>query len=714
MVFSQGRVTDYPLAIQHRSGQIFHVLYNASVYWEETGQVLGVFAAARDISNLKRAEDALKQSEALFKNIAKIAPVGIFRTDAQGTYVFVSDRWSDITGLSIEEAKGTGWARSLHPDDASRIFTGWQNSVAFDSYYEDEWRFKRRTGEISWVLGRAIPERKVDGTVIGFVGTVTDITERKRMEQELIRAKEKAEAANQAKSEFVANMSHEIRTPLNVIMGMTRLAINSELSAKQKNQLLAVKNASDALLTLINDILDFSKIEAGKFELALTNFVLNEVLDQIISNLSLAAKDKGLALYLEINPDIPVRLYGDPDRLGQIITNLVGNAIKFTQAGEIEIRVTLEKQWDKDPSTIQADPIRLLFSVQDTGIGIIDDKQKVIFDSFTQADSSTTRKFGGTGLGLTISKRLVEMMNGSIWVKSAAGVGSTFYFTAEFDLASPGHDHPVVTAKGVTQVQLKPLKILLAEDNELNQTFATEFLESLGHSVSVAKNGREVLEQLEKERFHLILMDISMPEMDGIETTVLIRNSTGDKFDPRIPIIAQTAHAMKGDRETFLAAGMNGYITKPIDVEELVHVIKQVAPHLTSPKDMKTVITTRHPDLSDKELPVFDLVWLADKFGRKKDFLDELLELFKDDLPKKITALNDASISNDINALTKTAHSLKGSAATLGAVALNDCARQLEDFGRKDDLEKVNIYLGKIEIEVARVLEVLSQGNPLR
>jgi two-component system sensor histidine kinase/response regulator len=688
-----------------------------------------VVIVIRDITERRRAAEALQTSLEEFRTLAEAMPQIVWITGADGGNVYFNQRWVDYTGLTLEESLGHGWNEPFHPDDQQRAWDAWQHATATVGTYVLESRIRRADGVYRWWLIRGVPLRDATGNVLKWFGTCTDIHDLKLAELEISRtnqaleaeiverkrAEDAAETANRAKGQFLANMSHEIRTPLNGVVGMTELALGTDLSTEQREYLDIVKSSGELLLSVIDDILDFSKIEAGKLTVDAIPFDLGGCLVTTLKLLATGAHLKGLELACDIRPDVPAAVVGDPSRLRQIVTNLIGNAIKFTQHGEVVLTVETETQTD--------DAATLRFSVSDTGIGIPQEHKEAIFKPFVQADGSMTRKYGGTGLGLAISTNLVSLLGGRIWLESETGKGSTFHFTMTFGLQQtpvPGtgardaqmmhlRDMPVLVVghnavnrriveatfrrwhmkpvladngrAGVAAMQrrkmegtpfplvvldsqmpeldgfsaaeqirkdpglagtamlmltsggqredaarcrtlgiaaclMKPisetelleavlavlvtpsggpdrlhavtrhslresrgtLRILVADDNKVNQLVAARLLEKRGHTVVIAENGREALAAMDEHRsreFDLILMDVQMPEMDGFEATGIIRareKSTG----MHLPIIAMTAHAMKGDEERCLAAGMDGYVSKPFHVEEVFAAIDRV------------------------------------------------------------------------------------------------------------------------------------------
>ncbi|MBF0549261.1 MAG: response regulator [Deltaproteobacteria bacterium] len=607
--------------------------------------------------------------------------------------------WSDevfgIVGWDAERFPVTmeSFNSIVHPDDLERFVTEWRKMLITKQRCSIEHRVLLPDGTTRYVnqLAELIHENGEPN--VHVMGTIQDITDRKE--------KESAELANRAKSEFLAAMSHEIRTPLNAIIGFADLLADANLPPKELEFASSIKQASGNLMFFLNDILDFSKIEAGKFELASVVFDLFDLLEQTIKTFCVLGDNKGIKLRLNASPDLPKVLRGDLNALRQVLTNLIANAIKFTPAGEVELKVTPHEYDHSAPEQ----PVMLLCAVRDTGIGIPYEQREVIFEPFTQADASSTKKYGGTGLGLAISKKLVELMGGEIWVESIPGLGSTFYFTTRFSLVPESEARLSDQGRKKLSGKLRQLKILLAEDDTLNQIVAKESLRRQGHFVVVANNGKDVLDLLEMQHFDLILMDIAMPEMDGVEATQVIRNSSSGLFDPRIPIIAQTAHALKRDLDRFMEIGMNGCVTKPIDNYELISVICHVAPHLTIQNE-EPEPQPQPTDYVDNFIPIFEIQALRDKYCDDRELFQEIFDLFLTTMPKRIIEIGAAIDTDDHEEVVLLAHALKGTSAVMNAAAINHTTMNLEKAALDHDLVGIKLHWEQLKIEADRLKSI--------
>jgi PAS domain S-box-containing protein len=577
------KISHFETTPMRKDGALFPASLTVSPIKSAAGEVMGAATIAYDISERRCAEEAQR----FLACIVESSDYAIYGTDLHGTIISWNAAAEALFGYAAGEILGKH-IYTLAPidqqEDMAHVHARLQRGEKI-SHFETTRMNKNGTRlAISLTVS---PVRGSHGEVRGAAAIAHDVSERKRAEMELRKAKEGAEAANRAKSEFLANMSHEIRTPMNGVLGMTELALGTNLTTEQREYLELAKLSADRLMTVINDILDFSKIEAGKLDLDVAPFSLRESLAKIVAPLALRAQLKGLKLTCAVGPEVPQDVVADSTRLAQILGNLLENAIKFTSQGEVELQVELERQ--------QGDSAVLHFSVRDTGIGIPLEKQKSIFEAFAQADSSTNRQFGGTGLGLTISAHLVEMMGGRIWVESRPGEGSRFHFTVQVGLVSKpaGESQPeesVATGLGFRAKEDTPpepsagsseclegtkLRVLVAEDNPVNQKLVVRLLEKQGHSVIVAGTGRGVLKALDAHEVDVVLMDVQMPDIDGFEATAAIRERERGTAKHR-PIVAMTAYAMRGDHEKCLAAGMDGYVSKPISSAALTSEIARV------------------------------------------------------------------------------------------------------------------------------------------
>jgi two-component system, sensor histidine kinase and response regulator len=589
-----------------------------------------------------------------------------------GYFKVVNPAWERVLGYTAEELTSRPWLDFVHPDDVEKTIHAGDTLGGGVEVIRFQNRYRSKDGSYRWLSWMSRPH--VEGKMIYAVAR--DITEAKETQLELERSRIEAEAATRAKSAFLANMSHEIRTPMNSIIGMTNLVLDSKLSSEQRQHLETVKRSSEALLALLDDILDLSKIEAQKLLIEQVEFRLRETVQDVVRMLAFRTNPAVLKLSTDIHSETPNNLIGDPNRLRQILVNLIGNAIKFTSKGSVTVRVRVK--------TLSADTVVLNCFVSDTGIGIPLEKQKVIFDAFAQADASITRKYGGTGLGLSICNQLIQLMGGEISVESEPKKGTTFSFTLPFGIAPPKDpiSEPAKLQRRPAHIKPIPLKVLVVEDNTVNQKLARLLLQKLGHRSTVVSNGRAAVRALERRRFDLVLMDIQMPTMGGLQTTEAIRASEKQTGE-HIPIIAMTAHAMSSNRQNALNAGMDDFISKPIDVEQLRCVMERFA------------------------APALNTASLLAGFGGNEKLFRELVDVFVTDAPKLMSRIERAIERGDAGRLKETAHALKGSIGNFETSRAFSAARRLEFLGREKKLEYAPAAFAEAKTELKRLIETL-------
>ncbi len=824
----------------------FGRLYDASVrpIQVEGAEPQNLFIL-HDVTDRQQAETEIKREKRYFESLVENSPVAIVVLNNEEKIVSINPAFEQLYGYKKHEVTGVLLDTLITTEETRQEAAQYTQIVMKEAIHRIGKR-RRKDGSLVDVEIFGVPVI-VNGEKSGALAMYHDISE-------LVRARREAEEASRAKSEFLANMSHEIRTPMNGVIGMIELTLDTQLTSEQRDYLQISLQSAEALLTLLNDILDFSKIEAKKLELENINFNLRTTVEDVAYMLAKRAQDKGLEMACLIHPDLDTDLRGDPSRVRQILVNLVGNALKFTHQGEIVVHAVPISQTDTEAV--------IRFSVQDTGIGIPPERQASIFERFTQADGSTTRKYGGTGLGLTICKQLVEAMGGEIGVDSTPGVGSTFWFTIKFekqpaskargtapldlrpvdlkslrvlgvddnatnrmilskmvegfgcridmvasgakalealqnahrsndpyrivllDMQMPGMDGEQVAqaiisnknnrdtkiiiltsighrgdaarleALGCSGYLLKPVKqhmlyealvavlgakqeetpklitrhllaeqkraglrILLAEDNPINQKLAVILLQKAGYVVDTVDNGQQALEQLKQAPYNAVLMDVQMPELDGFEATQQIRKS--EKGGQHIPIIAMTAHALKGDRERCLAAGMDDYVSKPLEPQFLLSVLErwiqpaeETEPALTFeiPKGEPAMDATSASSRDERPL---DLDSALHRFENDRAFFTEMCAEFMTSLTVRLNELRAALKANDAGALGRLAHNLKGVSANFSAGPLSHLALELEMCGKNEDLSDAPVLLDKLEAEAQHLKEFLSKEKIL-
>ncbi len=791
--------------------------------YNNNGELQCINQLCIDVTEIRKKEEEFKKNQERYNLAITAIKDGIWDWDLTIDDIFLSKAFLEITGYDKSEIQEFRkfWFDSVHPDEREKLYKDLQDHIEGKTdVFVNLHRIKHKNSEWIWVESKGKCFRNEKGVAVRFLGTLTDISERKKNEEEIINARKEAENALKTKAEFLATMSHEIRTPMNAVIGMSGLLMETELTEEQREFADTIRLSGDHLLTIINDILDFSKIESERLTLEEQPFELSACVEDVYDLMGPRALAKRLDLLYQIDSQIPHIIVGDITRLRQILGNLVSNAIKFTDFGEVFTSVDMKKR--------EGDNLTLAFSVKDTGIGIHDEKKKKIFEAFSQADSSTTRRYGGTGLGLAISTKLVELMNGRIWVESEFGKGSTFHFEIDvkaskqqitklyqsghipeiknkrilivddnktnrnilsqqakswgmvseayetgtevlevlktdkiFDLAildmlMPDMDglelgkkikeiksreslpmimltsvgnlreykepadnifaeyisKPIkknelfnVLVKVLTNSAISfgrehtenkldkklaeklPLKILVAEDNLINQKLAVRLLQQMGYSSDVASNGLEVLEALNRQHYEIVFMDIQMPEMDGLEATRHILKNR--KLELRPKIIAMTANVMQGDREICLEAGMNDYIGKPILIEEVQKALIKWGKEIRAEREMRKMRFS-------KTFLDMDVVNGLKEIGDQA-FLDEMVKLYIDQSEDLILSIKDNCAKSNFNKVNLDTHSLKGSSLNLGARDIADLCRQIEMKIKETDTPGLMYLIKELE-----------------
>ena len=595
-----------------------------------------------------------------FRTLADVSPAGMWRTDPQGRATFVNRAWEDMTGLTDGAWKGEAWAQAIHPADRERVFAQWKEAVEFRSRFRAEWRWQRPDGSSLWVITLGAPEFDDEGTLVAYVGLNIDIDRSKKLEADLKRARERAENAAASKSSFLANMSHEIRTPMNGVIGFTELLLASELDEEQRTQVQLIADSGKAMMRLLNDILDMAKIESGQLKIMPEPTDIRQKLHHCVKLLEPIAISKQLKLNVWVDDDVPDLLVLDRLRVRQIMLNLIGNAVKFTEHGGIDVETRVETT---------SNGSELAVTVIDTGIGIPREQLASIFKPFTQEDSSRTRRFGGTGLGLTFCRQLSEMMGGRISVESKQGVGTSFTVRLPLVAAETPQrrstDRP--SEKKIAQ-RLAGARVLIAEDHSINQQLIMAIIDSLNMDAVLAANGREAVEAVEQaeadgQPFDAVLMDMLMPEMDGLEATRCIREM--GYTSAQLPIVALTANCYPDDIAACRQAGMQGHLGKPLTGEELARELSRLITRnagLPAPGD-------RPDDLSSGDPQKSALIQsLEAKYhARKEELIDHISYCLHGD-PE----------ATDWGVIADELHKLAGVAANFGDARLGEIARRLQ------------------------------------
>jgi PAS domain S-box-containing protein len=644
----------------------------------------------QELVNQRTAELAtlaaeLRESEARFREVADAAPVLIWMSGLDKLCIYFNRGWLSFTGRSLEQEMGNGWAEGVHPDDFNRCLEIYTSSFDARQPFSMEYRLRHHGGEYRWILDNGVPRFDGNNNFMGYIGACVDIGAIKQAEAGREEARKLAEQLAQRKSEFLANMSHEIRTPLNGVLGLAQIGYRDSAGlGKVQETFKGILDSGKLLVTIINDILDFSKIEAGKLTIESVALDPGALLEEAVQNVTVLAATKSIQLHAD-KGHLPAACLGDPVRISQILLNLLSNAIKFTEVGKVR-------------ATARREDGELVFAVEDTGIGIAPEAIDRLFKPFEQADSSTTREFGGTGLGLVISRCLAELMGGSVSVESAVGKGSTFTLRLPLKETAEVVAHP---ASGmVVTRRLKGLRLLVAEDNAVNQYVIEDMLRGEGAEVALVSNGQQAVDALAgpEAKFDAVLMDVQMPVMDGLEATRILR-----KNRPGLPIIGQTAHALKEEHDKCLNAGMVVVITKPVDVEILVSRLREHVQALN-------VTAPGAAAILPADTIVVDWEALTLCYPNKRKLIDRLVMLTLQEHSDDGGRLRALASLQDLAGIERLAHGLAGTAGSLCAHEVEKLATRAVISARAKDNDTL-LHASELADAVDRLIAELKRGR---
>jgi PAS domain S-box-containing protein len=654
-------------------------------------QIFALEVLARQVESnisLRAKISAQELAEEKYRSIITNMKLGLLEVDREEKILFANQSFIEMSGYGLNELLGKKSSDIFLQGEGSKLMKNKNISRmrGRSDAYEIEIRDKK--GDIRWWLISGAPRFDNSGDLAGSIGIHLDITNQKLLEIELTEAKELAEESTKSKETFLANMSHEIRTPMNAIIGMSTQLAKTNLDSTQQFYLETIHSASDNLLVIINDILDFSKIDAGKLQLERIGFGPKELLNSALRVLSHRAEEKGLSLNnVFFDPAISPVLMGDPYRLNQVLINLISNAIKFTEKGKVDISC------DVLNDSLLSQTIQI--TVKDTGIGMEANFLDCLFEKFSQEDASVTRQHGGTGLGMSICKDLINLMGGEIHVKSKKGIGSTILLKIKFDKGTFEN----LPEKPIFEVDSKILfdkKVLLVDDNQMNRLVAATILSNHGAIITTAQNGKEAVEILEKIPFHIVLMDIQMPVMDGVEATAIIRS----KISKELPIVALTANAIKGDNDKYLAAGMNGYLSKPFIEKDLLNMVALWLNKIESVKFAFSDSTS-----ADK---LYDLTILQNVGRGDNEFVDKMISLFIAETPAKLIAMEQSYRLHDYKAMSEIAHQIKPILDNLGIFSLREPIRIIEKTGQQElNNTDIPLLLKTLRTTISLVIDAL-------